>query len=55
MKILINNSVTGTEIFKIQKQPPELLLKVSQNSQESTYARVSDLQLKQDSDTGAFL
>ena len=45
MKILIN--CTGklplpfTEIFKIQKQSPEAFLKVSENSQENSYVRVS--------------
>ena len=28
------------KIFKIQKQPPEVFLKVSQNSTEKTYARL---------------
>ena len=46
-KFLINaalaNSVTVTDIFKIQKQSPEVFVKVSQNSQENTYARVSFL------------
>ena len=42
--ILINCSGSfyyGTDIFKIQKLPPEVFLKVSQNSHENTYARVS--------------
>ena len=29
--------------FKLQKQPPEVFLKIPQNSQENTYARVSFL------------
>ena len=37
------NSVTGAESFKIQKQPQEVFLKVSQNSQENTYNRFSFL------------
>ena len=44
--ILINctgKSVTDAESFKIQKQPPKVFLKISQNSQETTYARVSFL------------
>ena len=42
------NSVIGTEVFKLPKQPPEVLLKfkVSQNSRKSTYARVSKQGLK---------
>ena len=41
------NSVTVMEIFSIQKQPPEVLLKikskVSQNSRKNTYASASFL------------
>ena len=40
---MLVNSVTGTEIFKVQKQPPDLFLKDSQNSQGNTCARVSFL------------
>ena len=38
--IALVNSLAGTKIFKIQKQPPEVFLKVSQNSTENTYARL---------------
>ena len=37
------DSITGTEVFKIQKLPPKVFLKISQNSKESTYTRVSFL------------
>ena len=46
MTNLINctdNYVTCTKIFKIQKQLLKVFLKISQNSQESTYARASFL------------
>ena len=43
MTIWTNCTVTGTEIFKIQKQPPEVFLISSQKSKENTYARFSYL------------
>ena len=46
MTILVNctiNSVTGTEILKIRRQPPEVFLKNPQDLRENIYARTSFL------------
>ena len=46
MTILVNctiNSVTGTEILKIRRQPPQVFLKNSQDLRENIYARTSFL------------
>ena len=49
------NSVTGTDIFTIQKQPSEVFLKFKSNFHKIHGAMPVSLFKKTDSDTGVFL